>query len=343
MLRRIPTVAPLRSCSAGRAAPGRLPRVAALAAAAAAALAAGCSRPAPALPEVRLFASPDLPRQVLVDAAARLGVARAVPVARAEEAEVAWLSDPTEAIALGARAPDGGAPAQDDVADHWKDPRRRFAALPARARVLLVGRGPLPVKPSDLRDVADRRLAGRVAVVPFGRGEGPVTAAALALTYGRETALAWLAQVAGNAPQLADTGEAVRARVASGQAALGLVGSVEAAAGAASAAALEVIYPDQGGAGAIVIPTAAVRLAGAGPGAERLLGWLAGPDAERILVARVPGLLPLRPEVPVPVGVQPTGNLAALPLDWDRLAAEKARLAPLLAEWPARFAHGEVR
>jgi iron(III) transport system substrate-binding protein len=32
--------------------------------------------------------------------------------------------------------------------------------------------------------------------------------------------------------------------------------------------------------------------------------------------------------------VEPAGNLAALPLDWDRLAAEKAALGPILARWP---------
>ncbi|HYG69185.1 MAG TPA: ABC transporter substrate-binding protein, partial [Anaeromyxobacteraceae bacterium] len=222
----------------------------------------------------------------------------------------------------------------EGVAEHWKDPRGRFAPLPARARVLLVGKAPLAEVPSDLRDVAGRALRGRIALVPFGRGDGPVTVAALSLTYGRDVAPAWLEQVAANAPQLVDTTEEVRGRVAAGTAAVGLAGSIEGAAGAASATGMRVVYPDQAGAGAIVIPTAVVRLAGAGEGATRLAEWLAGPDAERVLVARVPGLLPLRPEVPVPVGVEPVGNLAALPLDWDRLAAEKTELTPRLERWP---------
>ncbi|HYG67529.1 MAG TPA: iron ABC transporter substrate-binding protein, partial [Anaeromyxobacteraceae bacterium] len=74
---------------------------------------AACSRSERALPEVRLFVSPDLPGEVAADAAARFGVARVVRAARPEEAEIAWLSDPTEALALGARAAPGSAPAQE--------------------------------------------------------------------------------------------------------------------------------------------------------------------------------------------------------------------------------------
>jgi iron(III) transport system substrate-binding protein len=297
---------------------------------------AACSRSGRDLPEVRLFVSPDLPGAVVADAAVRFGVARVVLVTRAEEAELAWLSDPTEALGLGARATPGSATAQEGVPEHWRDSKGRFAPLPARARVLLVGSGPIAEVPSDLRDVAGRALRGKIALVPFGRGEGPVTVAALSLTYGREVALAWLEQVAANEPQLAESAAAVRARVATGAAAVGLAGSIEGAAGAASAAGVRVVYPDQAGAGAIVIPTALAHLPGAGEGAAKLAAWLAGPAAERVLVARVPGLIPLRPEVPVPVGVEPAGNLAALPLDWDRLAEEKAALAPILARWPSR-------
>jgi iron(III) transport system substrate-binding protein len=299
------------------------------------AVAAGCSRSGPAAPEARLLASPDLPAHVVEDAAGHFGVARVVPVARAEDAEIAWVSDPTEALALGDRLVPGSAPDPADVAARWKDPRGRFAPLGARARVLLVApRAALPFRPANLRDLADPRLAGRVALVPLGRGAGPVTVAALSLTYGDASVARFLDLVARGHPQLVGSDAEVRARVASGAAAVGLAGSIDGAAGAASAASLEVVYPDQAGRGAVVLPTAVALLAGAGDGARRLSAWLAQPEAERIVVARAPGILPLRADVPVPIGVEPASGLAAPALDWDRLAEEELRIAPALARWP---------
>ena len=305
---------------------------------------AACSRggspPAPA----RLFVSPDLPGQVMVDAAARFGVARAALVERAQDAEIAWVSDPTDALALGERLVPGSAADPGDVDARWKDPRRRFAPLGARARVLVVSpRATLPFPPSNLRDLVDPRLAGRQAVVPLGRGAGPVTVAALALAHGEASAARFVDLLARVRPQLATSDADVRARVASGAADLGLTGSLDAAAGAASAAGLRVIYPDQVGRGAVVLPTAVALLSGAGEGARKLAAWLAGPDAERVAAARAPGLLPLRPEVPVPVGVEAAPNLAALQLDWDELLEMERRLAPALDGWPEGFTVGAGR
>lgn len=315
------------------------PRILA-AAALAAVLLVACRRPAPELPVVRLFASPDLPGEVVRDGAARAGVARVTLVPAPDAAEVAWASDPVAALALGGRLAPGSAAPPAGVGARWLDPRGRFAPAAARARVLLVAPAAgLPLAPVNLRDLADPRLRGRIAVAHPARGAGPVTLAALALTYGEESAGRFLRLLAGNAPRVLEDDAEVRRAVSSGAAAVGLSGSIEAAAGAASARALEVVYPDQGGRGAVLLPTAVAVLApaaGAAPseGAERLAAWLAGPDGERLLVARVPGLLPLRPEVPVPVGVEPAPNLRALILDWDRLAAVTARLAPALARWP---------
>lgn len=304
---------------------------------------AACRRAAPALPEVRLHASPDLPAEVVRDLAARFAVARVVLVPRAEEAEVAWASDPAALLALAPRLVPGSA-APEPATVQFADPQGRFAPVAARARVLLVARDArLPVDPTNLRDLADPRLRGRVALAHPARGAGPATCAALSLVYGEASLGRFLRLVAANAPVVVGSDAEVRAAVAAGRAAVGLAGSVDGAAGAASAAALRVVYPDQAGRGAVVLPTAAAALAPAAggapsPAAVRLVAWLAGADAERILVARAPGLLPLRPEVPVPVGVEPAGNLRALPLDWDGLAAEAARLAPLLERWPDAFA-----
>lgn len=299
---------------------------------------AGCSRGGSALPEVKVHVSPELPAAVLADVAARFRVAKVVPVARVEEAELAWLADPAEALLLGARLAPGSAPPSEGVPGRWLDPRGRFAPLAARARVLLVSPAAgLPFTPSNLRDVADPRARGRVALAPFGRGAGPVTIASLALAYGAASADRFLALAARNAPQLAADDAAVRARVAGGEAAFGIAGSPEGAQAAASARPLDVVYPDQVGSGAIVLPTAVVVLAGAGDGAGKLAGWLAGADAERVFVARIPGLLPLRTDVPVPPGVEPASNLVSLPADWDLLAAETRRQRERLARWPDGF------
>jgi iron(III) transport system substrate-binding protein len=128
----------------------------------------------------------------------------------------------------------------------------------------------------------------------------------------------------------------VRALVAGGAAGFGLTGSEEAAAGAASAAALEVVYPDQDGAGCVVLPTAVAltRRGASSEAAMALLAWMAGPEAERLLVALAPGYLPLRGGVPVPIGVRPVDNLRSLTLDWDGLAGARRRLGSKLDGWP---------
>jgi iron(III) transport system substrate-binding protein len=299
---------------------------------------AGCPRRAAGPEPVRVFVSPDLPAAVLSEAAARFRVARVVPVESAGSAEVAWLSDPTEALALGERLAPGGAPDAAGVDARFRDPLGRFAPLGARARVLLVApNARLPAAPSRLRDLLDPRLAGRQAVVPLGRGAGPVTVAAISLAHGESGAARFVDLLARSRPRLAATDDEVRALVAAGRADLGLAGSTEGAAGAASASALSVVYPDQAGQGAVVLPTAVVLLAGSGAAAGRLAAWLVGPEFERVAVARLPGLLPLREGVPVPVGVEPARDLRILPLDWDRLAEAERRLEAALKDWPAGF------
>ncbi|MGC4000127.1 MAG: ABC transporter substrate-binding protein [Anaeromyxobacter sp.] len=300
-----------------------------------------CSRPAPPLPPVRLFAGPGLPGAVVREGAARAGLAAVTLVDSPAQAELVWVADPVQALALGERLVPGSAAAPAGVDHRWLDPQARFAPGPARARVLVVApRAALPFQPVNARDLADPRLAGRVVLAHPARGDGPVTLAALALRYGDRSADRFLQLLAANRPQVVETDAEARAAVARGRAALGWTSSLEGAAGAASAAGLEVVYPDQAGAGAVVLPTAVALLSGAGPDASLLAGWLTSPAAEQLLVARAPGLLPLRPEVPVPVGVEPAGNLRWLRLDWDRLAETTRRLQPDLERWPDAFTQG---
>lgn len=303
----------------------------------AALLLGSCKPPAP-LPEVKVHATVSpLGAQALVTLANNRRLARVVLVDDPRDAEVAWFGDPAEALAAAPLLVPRSAPAQPEVDARWKDPKGRFFPLCARARILLVNpRAALPVQPSQLRDLTDARLAGRQVLVPFGRGAGPATAAALASVFGEAPTLAFLDGVARQRPQLAASDEAVQALVASGAADVGLAGSEQGAAGAASAAALEVIYPDQGGGGTLVFPTAAALLERGrrSEAALRLVDWLAGTDAEQLVAARAPGYLPLRGDVPLPTGVRSATAVRSIRLDWERVSELERAMSVRLGSWP---------
>jgi iron(III) transport system substrate-binding protein len=208
----------------------------------------------------------------------------------------------------------------------------------ARARIFLVGPGAsLPVQPRNLRDLADPRLAGQQAVSRPDQGEGPATFAALALLSSDDAALGLARAIVGQRAQVAPDGPAVQALVSAGKAAFGLAGSEQGAAGAVSVAALEVIYPDQSGFGTLVFPTAAAVMQRGveKPAVHALAEWLSGSDAEQLLVARTPGLMPLRVDVPVPPGVRSARELRSPVLDWEKLSEIEKRLTPQLGRFLA--------
>jgi len=316
-----------------------LTRRAACAALLGALAAAACARKVEApLPRVRVHATVSArAAQVLAEAARARRLAEVVEAAGPGDAELLWLADPAELVALGDRVADHGAPAAPGVPERFQDPRRRFAPACARAAVLLVSpAAPFPVE--RLSDLADPRLAGRVAIPPFTDGERTALVGALSASAGEAAASRLLAGIARNRPVLAVSDEDVPARIGRGEAWVGLASSEAAAAGAASAAGLEVVYPDQRDRGAVILPTAVAPARGSPPAALALATWLAGAEAEQLLVARVPGLVPLRDGVPVPVGVRPAMALRVVALDWDLLAEKKREARAALEGWPERWA-----
>jgi iron(III) transport system substrate-binding protein len=275
-----------------------------------------------------------LPLQVLSTAAAQRGIARVRAVERAEDADLIWAGDPTEILANAALVAADAAPEVADVDAKFRDGARRFAPVCARARVLVVNpRVAIPIAPRNLRDLADPRLAGRIALPPDHDPAHVTALAVLASVHGEASVKRFLDLLGRNRPLRASSDLEVTAAVGRGEAAVGLVGSEAGAAGAISAAGLEVVVPDQSGRGAVIVPTAVAltRRGVARPEARALAGYLVGADAERLLVARVPGLMPLRSDVPLPPGVRPAGNLVSLPLSWERVAEERKRLLDRLA------------
>lgn len=299
------------------------------------AVAAGCrAPPPPPAGPVRLHVAPGLPGALAAELARGFGIAEPVLVDRAADAEVAWFRDPADALALGALAAPGSAPEQPGLPDAFVDPKRRFAPVGAIARVIVAAEGGAePFAPDELRELADPRLRGKVALARLDRGDGPLLLAALELGYGARGADGWLEALAANRPVLLETDADVAARVAAGEVPFGLVDSLTAG-GAAQRDRLRILFTDQKGSGCVAIPTALVVLPGASAVARRLSAWLTGPVAEKVLVDRVPGLLPLRDKATAPKGMEPIWRLSVLPLDWSALAEREPVWAGRLAGWP---------
>jgi iron(III) transport system substrate-binding protein len=297
------------------------------------AVAAGCwAPPPPPVGPVRFYAAPGLPGALVAELARGFGIAEPKLVERVEEAEVAWLRDPTEALALGGLAPPRSAPEQPGLPDAFADPQRRFAPVGAVARVVVAQAG-RAVAPSSTRDLTDPRYRGRLALARFDRGEGPLLVAALELAHGERGVRGWLDRLAANRPVWVDREEEVVARVASGEVPFGLTDTLTAGSVGAGKG-LRVVFPDQKGKGCVAVPTALVVLPGAGAGARRFSAWLAGPVAEKILAERVVGLLPLRDRASAPDGMAPIWQLTVLALDWNALARGEAAWRERLIGWP---------
>jgi len=247
------------------------------------AVAAGCSRPPPPpMGPVKLYVAPGLPGALVVELARSFAIANPVLVGRLDDAEVAWLKDPVEALALGARAAPGSAPEQPGVPSAYVDPKHRFAPVGAVARVIVVAeRRAEPFVPDSLRELADPRVRGKVALVRLDRGDGPRLAAALELGYGERGVRGWLDQLAANRPVVVDEEADVVARVAAGEVPFGLTDSLTAGA-ATPRDGLRVVFTDQKGSGCVVVPTALVVLG---------LDWGALADRERAWKGRLSGWL----------------------------------------------------
>ena len=111
----------------------------------------------------------------------------------------------------------------------------------------------------------------------------------------------------------------------------------EAAKAAASAAHVLLVYPNQKSIGTFVWPTAlsVPKTAKNREAAQRLAERLADRGIEQLLVARVPGYLPLRSDIPVPPGVRSAANLVVISVDPARIVSEIGQRKASLAAWAA--------
>src|ERR1700730_9824064 len=252
--------------------------------------------------------------------------------------DVRWDLEPSGAIAASARGELAPMPGSgEDVPDLWRDPAGTWVAVGGRAQVLLVASDRLAAHsmPVRLTALTEAWLKGKVAIAAPTGGASLAHFAALYEAWGEERMSLWRSQLRANGVQVLADDAAVHDAVARGAAVVGLLGSDRAAKAKASAAQVEVVYPNQHSIGTFVWPTALSRPRAA-PHPEKaaaLAEKLASRLTEQLLVAREPGFLPLRRDIPVPPGVRSATNLVVISVPPARIIAQIARRRDALAEW----------
>ena len=268
------------------------------------------------------------------------GGAQAAAASASVHGDVRWDLEPYGAIAAAGRGELQPMPAAGaDVPDLWRDPGGTWVAVGGRARVLLVNnklRGERQ-GPFRLATLVDPLWKGQVAVAAPVGGAALAHFAALYIAWGEIRMRGWLKGLQDNGAQRFATDAEVRLAVVQGRAAVGLVGSDEAAK-AAAIADVTVVYPDQRTIGTFIWPTALSRPRNA-PHAEQgalLAEQLADKATEQQLVAREPGFIPLRPGIPVPVGVRSAWNLRVVAVEPQQIVAAIESRRAELAAWAAQ-------
>jgi iron(III) transport system substrate-binding protein len=255
-------------------------------------------------------------------------------------ADVLWHAEPYAAIEAANRGELTPMPTTaSDIPGLFRDPTGAWVAVGGRAQVLLVAKQALRGRaaPSRLSALTDPMWKGKVALTRPTAGPALAHFAALFLAWGEKRTETWLQGLGLNDAQILPNDEAVRNAVVAGRAAIGIVSSDEAAKAAASAAKVDVVYPDQRSIGVFVWPTALFMPKNA-PHAEearKLIERLASRDIEQLLVARAPGFLPLRPGIPVPPGVRSAANLVVVSVNPAAIVAEIARRKERITAWTA--------
>jgi len=233
----------------------------------------------------------------------------------------------------------------------WRDPKGRYVAFGARARVFLVNTDLLPDAkdhPHRLADLLDPKYAEMGLVTSMAEPlTGTTYTHAVALLTRDEAAAKDLfqriaaARESGAMKLVLSNGQVMRlVKDASNKVAFGLTDTDDAWSAMRQNPKLVVVYPDsaEGEAGTVLIPNT-VALVKGGPNptqGEKLLRWLASARIEEDLAKGDTAQIPLRAGVTVPANPKlkwvPGKDFVAAKIDWRAVAGNIDRWRDYLAQ-----------
>lgn len=242
------------------------------------------------------------------------------------QADVFWSGDPVRAEILkkeGVTAP-YTSPEAAGLPPEYSDPHGFWTGFSARARVLIYNRNAVAEAdtPHSVMDLVDPRFEGRACLANPLFGTTSMHAAALFAALGEEEAKGFFEDFLKNGGRLASSNGDVRRLVAEGICAIGVTDTDDAHVAQMEGKPIGIVYPDADGMGTLIIPNAAVLIAGAPNEAsgKRFIDYLLKPETEAALATSAAAQIPLREGVAVPEGVTALEDIRPMPVDYTALA-----------------------
>lgn len=260
-------------------------------------------------------------------------------------ADVFWSGDPVRAAILKAkgvtepyRSPNAaGLPADlSDPGGHW-------TGFSARARILIYNTNLVPEDSAlaSIFDLLDERFRGQACLANPLFGTTSMHAAALFQSLGEDKARDFFEGFIENGGTIVSSNGEVRRRVAAGDFALGITDTDDYNVARREGKPVSAVYPDQDGLGTLLIPNAAVLVAG-GPNAtagRQFIDYLVSAPTELALAESEAAQMPVRPGVQAPPHVRSLASFHPMEVDYSELADILERISQgYLREWVDRSA-----
>ena len=254
------------------------------------------------------------------------------------QADVFWSGDPVRPFLLvkrGLVAP-YASPTAARIPPAFRAADGTWTGFAARARVLLVNKDRIGdrERPTAVAELADPRWRGQTAIANPLYGTTTMHAAALFAAWGDARAKAFFEGLKANDARIASSNGEVKRLVASGDVIFGLTDTDDANEALKDGAPVEVVFPDQDGAGTLLMPSTAVMIARAPhpDAARKLIDYLVSSDVERRMAENA-AHMPLGNDVDPPSGLKRSGEITTLAVDYARVADEVERIEPWIREW----------
>jgi iron(III) transport system substrate-binding protein len=254
-------------------------------------------------------------------------------------ADVFWSGDPMRAAVLKGKGISAAykSPNFAGLPPQFSDPDGHWSALSARARVIIYNKDLVAAgqEPRGIADFLDPKWRGRACIANPLFGTTSMHAAAIFETLGDEKARALFDGLKANGVKMLSSNGEVKRRVSSGEFAFGFTDTDDVNEAIKDGKPVGIVYPDADGAGTLVMPNAAVLIAGAPHGeyGRKFIDYLLTAEVEKMLATSA-AQMPFRPGVEVPAGVKHIGEIKAMAVDYGKLAQRIEALASgYLREW----------